>query len=134
MMDKKRAEFESCVLPFLIDNGVDTCLALKKNNCGNYELKSIQTRWEGWQASAERYQSRIAELEAEVERLQSDEDRINWLEFEAQDSMSGISAKFMKKQDAHPLKPGYRIYRYHKVHNAAPTLREAIDEAMKGGA
>lgn len=69
MSDKDLEEFEACVLPFLIDNGVDTCLALKKNNCGNYELKSIQSRWEGWQASAKHYQSRIAELEAEVVRL-----------------------------------------------------------------
>jgi hypothetical protein len=83
--------------------------------------------------SANNLADEIEALEKEVDDLREDSERLDWLESEALNSMSGVSAKFMGKQDARPLKPGYRIYRYHKVYNAAPTLRAAIDEAMNEG-
>lgn len=67
-----------------------------------------------WQASAERYQSRIAELEAEVERLKADKWRIDWLA----DPVNHIGNVSLPAAI---------------VEKNLSSLRDAIDEAMKGG-
>ena len=68
-----------------------------------------------WQASAARYQSRIAELEAETARLKADSARIDWLA----DPCNHIGNVSLPAAI---------------VERNLPSLRDAIDEAMKGGA
>lgn len=69
MSDKEREEFESWYRS-------------KYGAIGSYEkwrLSDVVYMFVAWNASAERYQSRIAELESEVVRLKVDADRYRFL-------------------------------------------------------
>ena len=105
MSDKERVEFEAWY-------------SSKYGAIGIYEQWSktdVIYLFVAWQASAERYQSRIAELEAEVERLKSDKGRIDWLA-DPCNNIGNVSLPVAI------------------VERNLASLRDAIDEAMKGGA
>ena len=79
------------------------------------------------------YRKMLEKLHREMlTALQDESARIDWLEEEAKSSRTGITASWMNRSDASPLHPGYRLMRFHKVFDAKPTLREAIDSAMLG--
>lgn len=102
MSEKERAEFEAwCENRYVL---------LKKNTAGEYIPHITQLVYSSWQGSAERYQSRIAKLEAEVARLKDIlELATNGLEWFFNAYPSGVS-------------------------EADHEMVAEIDEAMKGGA
>lgn len=63
--DKERAEFESS---YKSKHSMATTIRLAS---GRYYSTLVESAWQGWQTSAERSAKRIAELEAEVERLKA---------------------------------------------------------------
>ena len=67
----------------------------------------------------------------EIERLNKDAARLDWMEGEAATSRTGVSIDYRKYvEDGCVLEKGYRLMRYHKIFEARPSLREAIDAAM----
>lgn len=66
----------------------------------------------------------------EYDNLMADKDRIDWLEDETAISRTGVTLSHRKHaEDGCVLEKGYRLMRYHKVFEARPDLRAAIDSA-----
>ena len=69
----------------------------------------------------------------DLESLRADADRIDFLERESH-GRSGCSMQYSKYvEDGQVIERGYRFMRFHDIGQPKKTLREAIDEARKGG-
>lgn len=134
--DKERAEFEAS---YKSKHSMAITIRLAS---GRYYSTLVESAWQGWQASAERSANRIAELESQVaanRRILSDhvnlyessKARIECLEYELKLRIADterIDWLADKNQTiGNVMLPEKCIYAN------LSSLRDAIDEAMKGG-
>ena len=94
-------------------------------------MLSIEDRLEAASGEIERVCAQRDAAVEEIDRLNKDAARLDWMEGEAATSRTGVSIDYRKYvEDGCVLEKGYRLMRHHKIFEARPSLREAIDAAM----
>lgn len=70
----------------------------------------------------------VLEMAREIQRLQQDESRLDFLTDAVYDSRTGVTID----RSTDPADKGYRVMWFHKQFSRQPDLRKAIDAAMGG--
>jgi len=97
---------------------------LRQIDDGGYSCGMADSAWDAWQAATQRSAARIAELEAEVQALRRDAERLDYLQ------CRGATVELLPGTDGfYPMR--FRVGGLHAA--VSENIRGAIDTAMAQG-